>query len=271
MRLFRALRVDAKARWGARTPPLGRLRLKLAALVLLAGLGLAPAPASSQVVYGRLLDSTTGDPVRFGLVQLLDPGGGLAAAATTDSTGYYVVLAPGPGVYRIAVSRLGYVPGESGLLELEADGALEAELLLPPQPLALEGITVEAESRPWQLRHPPSLWPYFERREFYGKLGMGRFVDRDFLERWSGPIQSIPEVNLLFLTMQSRSGAMINQCSEPAWFLNGFRVRGDINEVVSVSELEAVEVYRRATEIPAEFGGSDSECGVVALWTRRGS
>ena len=271
MRLYGALGVEATAGRGTRTPLFGFLRLKLLPLVLLAGLGLAPAPAAAQVVFGRLLDSTTRDPVRFGLVQLLDAQGGLAAAATTDSTGYYVVLAPVPGVYRIAVSRLGYVPGESGLLELEPDDALEAELLLPPQPLAMEGITVEAESRPWRLRHPPSLWPYFERREFYGKLGMGRFVDRDFLERWSGPIQSIPEVNLLFLTMQSRSGAMINPCSEPAWFLNGCRVRGDINDVVSVSELEAVEVYRRATEIPAEFGGSDSECGVVALWTRRGS
>jgi hypothetical protein len=253
------------------TSLLAVLRPKVLSLLLLTGLGLAPASASAQVVYGRLLDSTTRDPVRFGLVQLLDPQGGLAAAATTDSTGYYVVLAPVPGVYRIAVSRLGYVPGESGLLELKPDDALEAELLLPPQPLAMEGITVEVESRPWQLRHPPSLWPYFERREFYGKLGMGRFVDREFLERWAGPIQSIPAVNLLFLTMQSRSGAMINQCSQPAWFLNGFRVWGDINEVVSVWELEGVEVYRRATEIPAEFGGSDSECGVVALWTRRGS
>jgi hypothetical protein len=35
------------------------------------------------------------------------------------------------------------------------------------------------------------------------------------------------------------------------------------------SALEAVEVYRRAAEIPMEFGGSSAACGVLVIWTRR--
>jgi hypothetical protein len=38
---------------------------------------------------------------------------------------------------------------------------------------------------------------------------------------------------------------------------------------ISVSDVEAVEVYRRASETPAEFLDSDSRCGVVVIWTKR--
>jgi hypothetical protein len=36
-----------------------------------------------------------------------------------------------------------------------------------------------------------------------------------------------------------------------------------------VASLEAVEVYPGPAEVPAEFSGTHSACGVIALWTRR--
>jgi len=38
---------------------------------------------------------------------------------------------------------------------------------------------------------------------------------------------------------------------------------------LSPSQIEGVEVYKGAAQLPAEFGGSDAECGVIAVWTRR--
>lgn len=38
---------------------------------------------------------------------------------------------------------------------------------------------------------------------------------------------------------------------------------------VMVSSLESVEIYRRSAEVPTEFGGSNSACGVLVLWLRR--
>jgi hypothetical protein len=35
-------------------------------------------------------------------------------------------------------------------------------------------------------------------------------------------------------------------------------------------DIEAIEVYRGAAEVPAELSGSTAECGVVAVWLRTG-
>lgn len=37
----------------------------------------------------------------------------------------------------------------------------------------------------------------------------------------------------------------------------------------SAVELDAIEVYRGASETPIEFGGRGAGCGTVLLWTRR--
>lgn len=246
--------------------------LPRALFALLAGLLLlAPVQAAQgQVIHGRLLDDTNRQPVQGAMIQLFNEEGELVAVARSNPLGNYEIEAPEPGNYRFTVTSVGYGTAGSDYIALAPRQALQADLLLPPAPVVLEGVTAEAEARPWMIEQPRSLWPYFERREFYGRLGLGRFVDREFLENWAGPIESIPEVDMLLRTMERRTGLIEQGCSSPAWFLDGNRLRGiNINDVVGVGDLEGVEVYRRATEIPGEFGGSDSECGVVALWTRR--
>lgn len=59
-------------------------------------------------------------------------------------------------------------------------------------------------------------------------------------------------------------------------YVNGINVRAvrngqvqdGMDNLVSPWEVSAVEVYRRASEMPAEYIGSDAQCGVVAIWTR---
>jgi hypothetical protein len=41
-----------------------------------------------------------------------------------------------------------------------------------------------------------------------------------------------------------------------------------LNEFTAL-DLEVIEVYRSAAEVPGEFSG-DANCGVLVLWTRRG-
>jgi hypothetical protein len=245
---------------------------RLFGFFLLAGaLALVPAgEAEGQIIHGVLLDATNMQPIQGGMIQLFDEESNLVAVARSGADGRYQIQVPGAGRYRFTVTSIGYGLAGSDLIDIAERQSLEANLVIPPAPVVLEGITAEAEARPWMIEQPPVLWPYFERREFYGKLGMGAFVDREFLTLWSGPIESIPEVDFLIRTMQRRTGLIEQGCSSPAWYLDGNRVRdANINDFVGVGDLEGVEVYRRSTEIPGEFAGSDSECGVVALWTRR--
>jgi hypothetical protein len=44
-----------------------------------------------------------------------------------------------------------------------------------------------------------------------------------------------------------------------------------IDDLVPFSLVSAIEVYRTPAELPAEYSGYNSRCGVVAIWTRRGS
>jgi hypothetical protein len=44
-----------------------------------------------------------------------------------------------------------------------------------------------------------------------------------------------------------------------------------VDGLVIPAEVEAVEVYDGPGSLPAEFGGSNAGCGVVVIWTRRGT
>lgn len=40
--------------------------------------------------------------------------------------------------------------------------------------------------------------------------------------------------------------------------------------LVNPASVETIEIYKGASELPGEFGGSTGECGVIAIWTKRG-
>jgi hypothetical protein len=43
----------------------------------------------------------------------------------------------------------------------------------------------------------------------------------------------------------------------------------DFSRDFNVASLESVEYYRSSSEVPMEFGGRGTDCGVLVLWTRR--
>ena len=60
-----------------------------------------------------------------------------------------------------------------------------------------------------------------------------------------------------------------------SFYLDNTRVRGlggrdgqTIDDLVRPHEIAGVEIYRNAASLPGEFAGSDSQCGIVAIWTK---
>jgi len=62
------------------------------------------------------------------------------------------------------------------------------------------------------------------------------------------------------------------------WFIDGHRMdipgrwdpATDGLGSMQLSTVEAVEVFRGLSEMPAEFAAPDLRCGAISVWTRRG-
>ena len=105
------------------------------------------------------------------------------------------------------------------------------------------------------------------------RRGRGRLVGRVYDARWR------PRSISQFITNHTMLGSgMVNRRVSLGFsgrpcrvnvYLDGVRLaRGNVDAFVLPIEVGGVEVYRGAASLPGEFAGSDSRCGVVAIWTK---
>jgi hypothetical protein len=103
----------------------------------------------AQTFQGRVVDERDDRPVATALVRLVDQEGEDQGVSIADSTGFYRIVAPGPGVYRLEAARLGYRNFETPLLAAEVEGGIyPIDLLLQAAPVELPGFTVQANRVP---------------------------------------------------------------------------------------------------------------------------
>lgn len=248
----------------------------MATVALLAGLAEA---ASCQMLRGTVLDAGSGEPVVLAYVGLLAEGRELVVADLADVGGSFTLEAPSAGSYFLYVSRTGYETLMEGLFELGADGSLDLRVGLKPKPVELDPVSVEARR---------SVSP-LERAGFYDRVltGQGTFLNREDIERGSVELvadvfRNIPRVEIDtrrpltgFAAMQypaivMRRGA--EPCA-PTLYVDrsvvATGVAGPVrpDEYVRPIDIEAIEVYPRATQVPVEFDPI-SGCGVIVIWTR---
>ena len=243
-----------------------------------AGLLTAQAPPADED-FGRLLgqvrEGETGPPIPGARVTLTGPE---ERSAITGETGEFRMELLPVGLYVVRVEHLAYRPIE---VEVEVSGeefTTRVELRLMRDAIALDPVTVEVEAR----RGTGPLVGVYERVERQRALGLGRVFTRDDIEqratsRVSSLLQAMPSVRVSsggVVSLRARGRVSQRDCGPEVW-LDGFRVarsddRVDIDSFVSLSQLEVVEVYTGPSQIPFEFLSSDSMCGVIVLWTRRG-
>ena len=130
------------------------------ALAVLAGAtvatGFGASPLGAQTVSGRVLDTSTGQPVVMAGVHLFDTDRDQVSMAIADSLGRYLLEVPESGEYFLFVQRLGYFETVSPLLEISTARSYGVDLELRPEPIALDpfAVTVRNEEayRWWRLR-----------------------------------------------------------------------------------------------------------------------
>lgn len=232
---------------------------------------LALTPAAQ--VDGTMTELETNRPLAGVWVTLVSDVGDSVARFWSDSAGKFLLTAPAPGPYYVAARRLGYAPQTLGPFHLRMGHAVEVEVSLRPLVVGLEPITVTGETPVRYL----STVGFYERRE----RRPGVFLDREAIEKRGAAstvghlLRGMPGVMVdRHGRIRLRSFGLCDPLHEgddsgpPVW-IDGMRVPPENwQEFVHTSAIEAIEVYRGASEVPVQYNATGSACGVILIWLR---
>jgi hypothetical protein len=175
-------------------------------------------------------------------------------------------------------------------MQLSEGSVYNLPMQLAPAPVPMEPVTVKVEPRV----------PALESNGYYmrKKVGSGHFIDRPIIEKRLGSVisdlfQGVNGIRLVpkpggrgsYVFLRSGLGASLqdrrpslsgrpNLYCPARVFVDGLVVNPPDEpydfELLNINNIEAIEVYRSPSQLPAQFGGADSACGVIVVWRRVG-
>jgi len=222
-------------------------------------------------IVGRILDTESREGLEGVAIEFTD----LEMAVSSNSVGYFNVSDVPQGIHELRISRIGYETLTDTIF-FEGGSAYQVDVDLSQDAVPLEGLTVQVRSRPLVR----ALANVQHRMDHNRHLG-GSFVTRETFElRGNQPLSQIlatmPGVQMVRRVAGGEFAVRFRgYCTgQPVLFIDGTKVaHGDELlelDLIPTIAIEIVEVYPGASSLPAEFGGSGSNCGAIAIWTRRG-
>jgi hypothetical protein len=226
-----------------------------------------PAPLGTSVLVGTVR-GTNGKLLEAASVLLL----GTRLATRTDEKGAFRLSGLPAGTQSVEIREIGYAPRRYAVdLTPHRETKLVAEL--EERAAVLQAIEVTAKTG--------SSIPGFDQRK---KFGMGTYLTREDIEK-RGAIsttdlfRAIPGVQVNwdgseYVVQMSRSAAMGVSCPVQ-YYIDGSPFLAsssdDMDQIVQPQDIEAIEVYKSATDTPMEFqNAGGGACGTIVIWTRRG-
>jgi hypothetical protein len=244
----------------------------------------APKPASFAYRY-RILgvyDEQTGDPLEG--AEVADVLNGNKALTTKTGTVSLYFLPEGGAL--VSIRKLGYAPQTMPIAISPADTTPITITLSRAQQLPTVVVKDSAPSK-W---HSPLLRGFDERR----KAGFGRFVTDSIFRKEENKTMAdllmahLPGINAMpgpagarYLVSSRKmcSGLALRQCRESDCYVSVYvdnvkiydpaMSRTTLPDFSRMSPVEyaAAELYQGA-DIPPQYSSTNSECGVLLLWTR---
>ena len=246
---------------------------------------LAASTSAAQTVSGTIISRATQQPVAKVMVSLVHANGAIVRGLTTDASGQYSFELPASGAHRVRAERYGFHTYLTDPI-LNAGTNIRLDVQLQDSVIPLSPVTVPAAVRSRRLASVG----LYERAQ----SGIGTFVMRDEIEKRHGiritdvlegragirVIQASRSHSALSRDIVMRGGAtggMRGGCL-PRVYLDGVLVRigGSSNnalivpldEIAKLDDIEGIELYKSAAQVPAQYGGANSACGVVLIWSR---
>jgi len=250
--------------------------LTLSALLALGPTGTAAAQTTAEF-RGRVLDATTGKGIPDATIAVTTTGG----SARTDSLGQFRVPNLKVGIHRFLVSATGYSRGSLSLA-FAAREVMERDLELDPvtAPPAASGEpakdTSKAQALPGvDVKADPALGRRFADFERRRTTGRGQYRTRAELE--AGQFYTLQDA---MRTMRGvRFNCAGNTCRaqmvraplgcSPEYIVDE-RVDNSFGPTIPVRDIVGLEVYTGVSDVPGEFAGRNSGCGVIVIWTTSG-
>lgn len=260
-------------------------------LIWLLSLVCIPGGAAAQVaagspsarVNGRVTDQQTKRPVPGAIVSI----DGVEGRVLTDDRGAFVIDAIPAGARALTVEMIGYAT-RTEVVRLRGGAIHDVDILLSGQAIALDPIDVRVRSGFLQASG------FYEREE----ASTGDFFSREEIERRNATeltdiLRDVPGARIHLLETGQRhvrfnrsvgetlafdlTTEVLPGC-EPDLYVDGaiHRQRMPSNpsehrldgfDVLAIAEIEGVEVYS-GPEAPLRY---QSPCGVILVWTRRGT
>ena len=226
----------------------------------------APAPGLDTTANfkGKVASSRTGKPISGARVSIPE----IQYGAITNEEGNFTIRELPPGLYDVRVHYLGYSTNQRPI-RLRPGRVTDATFLLERDVLEVADLTVEVKqtNRSDPMRE-------FKRRM---KRGFGEFITRqDIQERspqhTSDLLRTVPGVSVGPVRFGRAKVTMRTSGREcrPVVFLDGVMTRNYRVDNLQPEAIQGIEVYRRASETPAQFTMTNSGCGVLVIHTRVG-
>ncbi len=234
-------------------------------------------------VIGTVIDEVEGKPVAGALVDLGD-----SIRLLTDYRGRFLARDVGRRLLPLRVTHAGFEPVEDTVV-VQAGELAELEVRLGP--VTLDAITVTARRRGIMTD------VYWRANQQLGGIYLtAEDIQARAPVRTTDVVRSESSVRI-FGSGSGRIGQLeLRGGCAPHVYLDGIRITVDRDvlspssgfspgyrtqawaladsyaavNLVHPSSIEMIEIYRGASEVPAEFGGSLGMCGAIAIWTRRG-
>jgi hypothetical protein len=244
------------------------VRVRWLGLSLCFGPCIAAAQSPTGGVRGVVRDSTGKAPIAKVVVTTGDRSALLRVMS--DDSGSYRLSGVTAGTVTVWARRIGFAP-ETLTVVVRAGETVRADFALRSSAAQLDADVIEADP----LRG--KMGPFNKRRA----RGVGSFVTRSDIEKWrpasmSELLRYVPGVGVTqqmagepqpIHMQRSVKSSMQASCVVQLYVDGHPYPNGSVDDFHPFA-IEGVEVYRSASEIPADFRTNDATCGVVSLWTR---
>jgi hypothetical protein len=182
-----------------------------------------------------------------------------------DSQGRFELDSIDPGTYVLHIRAIGFDEG-AWRVRVHPDQVTTHSFSLDQQVVELPGVSVKG-SVPLSARR----YLDFDRRRH---MANGAFFTQEDIER-ANPATL---VDILVTVRGVQQVCLVNDCVAkmvrsppgcyPQYYIDGIESTAYFARHTPPQDVKGIEIYRGSSEVPGEFGGSNSACGVIAIWTK---